>query len=375
MIRVISIRSAQPVFCGRRCRAGLAPLELTLSLPILLFVMGLMVIAGTTGAWKARTDTNSRQAAWRAILPRTGADDVNPVGWPDGQTEMRLSGPGTPPISFDPWQQHQVVRGRRLTAPTGESIDVLEEALDVQPELLLGLAGIQRSYPMLASIRPEGIHPIREYPILNGDWRFSTIRTRDGRGIAGNVVRRVLHLYPSDLEGQLGAEILEYQNQAVGLIFDPDGETIDLLDRDQELAALSPMELEYEPPYGIGYAPNYFLPADSETLDNLTQPQRLCTWELDFVRRINHSNVSLRSLAADIAAEIRNVPRRLTRDHLEMYQDHLRHIERLLDLLDSGGNLPPDLLVYLQSRRPEMETNRSQLQQYIDQLESFQDSL
>ena len=268
-----------------------------------------------------------------------------------------------------------MVRGQRLTAPTGESIDVLEEALDVQPEMLLGLAGIQRGFPMLAGIRPEGIHPIREYPLLNGDWRFPTIRTGTGRGIGGNVVRRVLHLYHSDFEGQLAAEIREYQNQAVGLISDPDGETIDQLDQDLELAADSPTGLEYEPPYGIGRAPNYFLPERGTTRANLTQPQRLCTCELDIMQRVGNGNTSLRLLAAELAMEIRNVPERLTRDHLDMYERHLSHIERLLNLLDSGSNLPPDLVVYLQTRRPSMEASRIQLRQYISQLESFQNSL
>jgi len=366
---------SQPADERSHPRAGLAPLELTLSLPILLFVMGLMVIAGTTAAWKARTDTNSRQAAWRAILPRTGADDPYPAGWPDGQADLRLTGPGTPPISFDPYQQHQVVRGQRLAAPTGESIDVLEEALDVQPEMLLGLAGIQRGIPMLAGIRPEGIHPVREYPLLNGDWRFSTMRTENGRGIGGNAVRRVLHLYPSDFEGQLAAEIREYQNQAVGLISDPDGDTIDQLDQDQELSAHSPAGLEYEPPYGLGGAPNYFLPERGTTRANLTQPQRLCVCELDLVRQVGNGNTSLRLLATELAAEIRNVPQRLTRDHLNMYESHLQHIENLLNLLDNGNNLPPDLVVYLQTRRPAMEASRTQLRQYIRQLESFQNSL
>lgn len=356
-------------------RAGLAPLELTLSLPILLFVMGLMIIAGTTAAWKARTDATSRQATWRALLPRTGADDPNPRGWPEQQGQMRLEGNGDPVVEFDPYQAHDVVRGQPLSAPTGESVTVFEDALDVQNDVMIGLSEIQRRFPVMANIRPDGINPVREHPILNGDWRFRTIRTENGRGIGGNVVRRVRHMFPSDFEAQLTNEINEYQDQAVNLISDPDGSTIDLLDRDQELARPTPGGLMYEPPYGIGRSPNYFMPEDGLTRSILTQPHRLCAYELDDVRRIAGRPVSLRSLGQDLEDEIRRVPQRMTRDHLRMHRSHLAHIERLLDLLEMSENLDPQVVAYLRSREPAMRANKTQLEQYIDQLEDFQDSL
>lgn len=351
---------------GSLARAGLAPLEFTLALPILLFVMALMIIAGTTAAWKARTDANSRQTTFRAILPRTGSEDENPRGWPQ-EAQMRLDGNGDGFIESDPYQPHEVVRADRLAAPTGESVDVLQEALDTTNEILLGVAEIQRRYPMMANMRPEGIHPIREYPLLNGDWRFSTIRNpNDGRGIGSNVARRVPHMYPSDFEGQLASEISEYQDRAIDLISDPDGPTIDLLDQDEELAYPFPQGTEYEPPYGIGRSPNYFLPENRTTLRNLTQPHRLCTY--DPQRLYNE-------LGAALEGEIRNVPQRITRDHLRMYQTHLSHIERLLEMLEDPASLPPDLLAYLQSKQPEMEANKPILEDYIDELESFRDSL
>lgn len=358
--------SLRPKARRSHARAGLAPLEMTLALPILLFVMALMIIAGTTAAWKARTDTNSRQTAFRAILPRTGTDDPNPRGWPL-EAQMRLEGNGEGFLDFDPYQPHEVVRADWLAAPTGESVDVLQEALDTQNEILLGVAEIQRRYPIMANMRPEGINPIREYPILNGGWRFSTIRNPDdGRGIGGNVVRRVPHMYPSDFEGQLAAEILEYQDRAIELISDPDGPTIDLLDQDQELAMPIPGGTEYEPPYGIARSPDYFLPENGQTRRNLLQPERLCTYDPQRLYA---------ELGVALEAEIRNVPQRLTRDHLRMYQSHLSHIERLLEMLEDPSALPPDLLAYLQSKQPEMEANKPQLEEFIDQLESFRDSL
>ena len=45
-------------------RRGLAPLELVLALPILLFVMALIVCYGTISAWKVREHSVARLAAW-----------------------------------------------------------------------------------------------------------------------------------------------------------------------------------------------------------------------------------------------------------------------------------------------------------------------
>jgi hypothetical protein len=58
--------------CGRR---GLAPLELTLTLPILVLMMALMINFGVVGVWKVRTQANARYAAWRTITARTGEDN------------------------------------------------------------------------------------------------------------------------------------------------------------------------------------------------------------------------------------------------------------------------------------------------------------
>ena len=65
---------------GKRSgRRGLAPLELVLSLPVLLFVMGLMILIGWAATFKVRTQIHAREAAWRSIWranPRTDAQDM-----------------------------------------------------------------------------------------------------------------------------------------------------------------------------------------------------------------------------------------------------------------------------------------------------------
>ena len=63
-------------------RRGLAPLELVLSLPILLMVMALMINFGTVACWKVRGLGVSRQCVWGNRWPRSTANFPQPVFWP-----------------------------------------------------------------------------------------------------------------------------------------------------------------------------------------------------------------------------------------------------------------------------------------------------
>ena len=62
-------------------RRGLAPLELVLCLPVLLFVLALIVDAGSKSCWKMRGLVAARDAAWRSRYGRSGANLPNAVPW------------------------------------------------------------------------------------------------------------------------------------------------------------------------------------------------------------------------------------------------------------------------------------------------------
>ncbi|MCA9071579.1 MAG: hypothetical protein KDA84_21785, partial [Planctomycetaceae bacterium] len=130
-------------------RAGLAPLELVLVLPILLFVMALMINLGTGGAWKIRTQINARHSAWRALEHRTGQGDPHPGNWPD-DARLQSNGTSLSPVPFDPYVGHVVARGPVIVDPvTGEFLPVRSGYLDMQPRLVEGEAAIARPYPLL----------------------------------------------------------------------------------------------------------------------------------------------------------------------------------------------------------------------------------
>jgi hypothetical protein len=337
-----------------RRRAGLAPLELTLSLPIMLFVMGLMIIAGTTGAWKARTVTNARQSVWRTLHPRQGSEDGNPLGWPSS-ARMHVEDGQDSLIAFDPYEYHTVVRGQPLTAPSGETMEVEQGLFDMQEGLRLGHAAIERRYPVMGNMPPGRIDIRRDHAILDENWTFQNM------GLSSNRIRRINHIYPQDREAQLMQQAIRYQNAAVVILSNPNNPILDILDNDQELGSPMPGGMMYEPAYGIGYSPDYHLPNDRDLFRRLTDPRRICSYNPQTIRD---------NLVIDLLNAINQVPRRLTNDHLRMYNAHVQHIDRLLQALD-GGQLPDRTRAYLQTKRPQMQQNKGQLEQYIRQLEQF----
>jgi hypothetical protein len=196
-------------------RKGLAPLELVLVLPVLLFVMALMINLGTGGAWKLRTQINSRQAAWRALEHRSGQNDPHPGNWPaDAVLDNSPASPS--PVPFDPFAGHDVVRGPVLADPvTGEFLPVRQGYLDMIPGLLQGTAEITRPYPLLRRL-PGTLAFARDHVVFDGTrFQFRSMN------LASNTVRRALDLYPLLLELHAPDEVQSYLNAALAVYFDP----------------------------------------------------------------------------------------------------------------------------------------------------------
>jgi hypothetical protein len=337
-------------------RAGLAPLELTLSLPIMLFVMGLMIIVGTAASWKVRTVTNARQAVWRTIDPRDGEDDPHSRGWPDSARMETES--GSSPIDFDPYAEHEVVRGQPLSAPTGEQLRVRESLFDMQAGLTNGVTEIERPFSVMGNMPPRQIHLLREHPLLSRDWQFREM------GLASNAQRRILFLYPADYERSLSSLVQRYHEAALAIVLNPLNPILETLDNDDELRNPVPSGLTYNPPYGIGRAPDYQMPERSPR-ELLMNPDRVCS---------TNRNELTETVINPLVSETRRVPDRLTRDFLRMYRGHLAHIDRLLDIYNNPRT-PATTKAQIAPFVPAMNRDRPDLEARIDQLESFQQSL
>ncbi len=150
-------------------RRGLAPLELVLWIPILLMVAALMVIYGTSAAWRIRGETASRDAVWRVLEPRTGANEPRPPAkvWPHdagGATYRFADDPNQIVELDDPAIDHPVVRG-----PLDAGWEVTD-LLDPDREgLIRGETSIRRNFPMLARMGSYTSGSIVQ-PILDRPW-------------------------------------------------------------------------------------------------------------------------------------------------------------------------------------------------------------
>jgi len=239
-------------------RRGLAPLELVLSLPLLLMIMAMIIIVGTAGAWKVRTLANSRQAAARAIWPRDGASDPKPASWwPDSAT-MSAGHADPEPFDYDPFSQHTVVRGPIISAPGGNSLHVDTELLDSSGGMVAGFASIDRDLPLWRRL-PYRNRYQRETQFFSGDqWQFSLM------GLSDNISRRIPVIYPdynlaSNSEVGIGRTAAALQ----AIMSHPDRLTWLILDRDVELRGY------YADPYESTWNGRYdgfnFHPRASET--------------------------------------------------------------------------------------------------------------
>jgi hypothetical protein len=173
-----------------RCatRAGLAPLELVLALPIMLFVMALMINIGAVGAWKVREQTNARHASWRTLHLRTGDANPDPPLWPhDAQPLRGAAGADLGDVNSVwngvPDLQSAAVRGPVIADPfSGQAVRV-RDMLQFEEGVHDGRAPLVRRLPLLRGIlRNGGRYEIDiGQDVLDRAWEFHDLGYSDNR--------------------------------------------------------------------------------------------------------------------------------------------------------------------------------------------------
>ncbi|MFP6768195.1 MAG: hypothetical protein VB859_08495, partial [Planctomycetaceae bacterium] len=225
----------------RRSRRGLAPLELVLSLPVLLFVMGLMILIGWAATYKVRTQIHAREAAWRSIWranPRSDAQSLpNPPGFPPPATMSvdRDAGPDLlqpPPTALNLYDAHPVARGPVLVAAAGRPLRVDPDVLDLRKGLMAGHAELDRGFPVLGQMPPRRYHPAVDFQVLDGRWQFWQ------KGLHDNRSRRSSQLFPdldSNWQNATLPHTIQFRQIAAQLRNDPERAAMALLESNQEL--------------------------------------------------------------------------------------------------------------------------------------------
>jgi len=290
---------------ARVSRKGLAPLELVLSLPILLFVMGLMILIGWVATFKVRTQIHAREAAWRSIWranPRSDAQNMpNPPGFPPpaGMSVDRSFVPCIPMPTIELAQNdsHQVTRGPMLhDHQSGRGLRVDQDALDPRRGMITGQATVERGFPVMGQMPPRGYRHEVDFPILDNRWQFWQ------KGLQSNGSRRSLRLYP-DLaqrwQSVTATHTARFDQLANALRSGLSRRQMDLLDRDAELASY----------YGA-YRDYYPNPPRART----SAPADLSRFANQLIGQVQGGPRPRNGLNAA------GVPGKLTRDFLNMYR-------------------------------------------------------
>lgn len=224
-------------------RRGLAPLELVLALPILLFTMALIINHGTVAAWKVRALVTARHAAWASRWPRDASLTPRAAYWPSQGTSVGVT-PSDIPALDDPRIDRPVVRGPL------PNLEVHSDLLEPIHGLSEGTSSLTRNFPLLGRIGPY--HLNAHASILDNHWQFQrTDWPEQGKGLPANIWRRipVIYLLPKADRSVSGA----YYQAVMTALQAPYREALAPLDDDPEYRRITAM-LD---PSGQGWAPNF----------------------------------------------------------------------------------------------------------------------
>lgn len=289
---------ARPRSDGRtpRSRDGLAPLELVLSIPLLMMIMAMMIIVGTAGSWKVRTLANSRQAASRSLWPRTGDSDPKPDSWWPSSAAMGFRDGRPSPLDGDPFGQHYVVRGPAIPSPAGSSLNVDQSRLDSVDGLKSGWSSIDRDLPVWQQLPYRNRYDRDTQVFTDEQWQHGTM----GQGHTN--LRRIPVIYPEyDLGRYAPGSVAAMQSTLMQLMqFYNSDPKLPILDRDEELRGF----------YGDPYDNNWYARYDRF---NFHPPAGGCTTDL-------------RPIVDNLVSAIDGVPCRVTRAFHAMYVDQLNQL-------------------------------------------------
>src|SRR5262245_38123900 len=193
------MKKRPPQFAYRR---GLAPLELVISVPLLLFAVALSVIFGAVTCWKVRGEVAARDAVFSSRWPRSGALPRSPE-WRVFNSSRGVQGGPELTVLNDPVFQNPLIRG---PMPAGIAVD--SEMLDPKNHARIGDSHLTRDPPALGKLGPYSIDV--QQPLLDGKWQFRQL------GYSSNGSRRLRQLYDLlNVPGALGPKSVYLQKQQV----------------------------------------------------------------------------------------------------------------------------------------------------------------
>ena len=313
----------------RSSRSGLAPLELVLSLPILLFLMALAINFGNAACWKLRAANVARNAVWSTRWPRGGLGTVpQPPGWPAAGSRG-VAGAGNVQALYDGSIDQPVVRGPTLGQPPNQ-VNVFRDLLDPTRGLMQGTSSIRRSPPLMPSWRQFNFNLVHQ--LLDDGFQFTT--SRMGGLWQGNNFRREAILYDLLRLQSNTSLVTNYTQAAIAVYMAATQPPLITLDHDPEIFAVMGYYQDFHPYLG--------------TVCSLDKQMVHETYVLPLVDRIQSKP----------QPRVAGVPENMARFFLSMYQREKQLLQAEL------ATLPPD-------ERGPIQAQLSQIDTYIGQLNTF----
>ncbi len=222
-------------------RAGLASLELTLSIPFLMLMTALMINIGFVGAWKVRAQGSTRYATWRSLAVRTGQWNPPPDNWPAGAPLTSESGPDLPQVA-PIWNQPpdltvQCIRGPLLTAPSTQEIMIVEGRLEMDGSVHRGRAQVSKPVPLFRGSMPGGLGRLSfnlAQDLLDHRWQFFSLGIPDNMYPRARVWYDMEHLDFANLSGQASGKYNQLEQLWQQLVNSSDRRHLKTLDQDEE---------------------------------------------------------------------------------------------------------------------------------------------
>jgi len=299
---------------GRHRRGGLAPLELVLYLPLMLFVMALMVNIGVVGGWKIRTQLAARYAGWRTLHSRTGQSDPDPANFRQRQStggafqptaSIRSSSGSAIEPTRNLWNgdarlRTPEIRGSQIREPSQGRTILVPGRLEMPDGVHNGHASLDRQTPLMANsmVPSTGRYQFElDHNLLDHRWEFHDL------GYGSNSDRRAKRWWqidptPGNLP-ELAGDLAQFQQAYARLASNPDQANLDVLDRDDEF-------IRYR-----GFPPPDFHP----TIGGL------CTEDMQLVR--NDSRFQ------QLLDRITRLPGSMSRAFIGLYQQEINRLQAL----------------------------------------------
>jgi len=326
---------------GHRRRRGLAPLELVLWLPVLLFVAALMVNFGTMAAWRVRGEIVSRDAAWRVRWPRTGQGENRPLDkvWPDPAVMRVETAAGVDGLD-DPSIQQPVVRG-----PLDNGWGVNNRLNPASSQIAFrGVTSIEKQYPLMTSLGSYRSGDIQHF-LTDGTWRIAQMG-------AANYSRRSFLLYELPETDQSLPDAFASSVDAITNM--PLYAALSVLDDDQEF-------LKYR-----GFTPDFHPTINT----NMQELDRQVIYDTVVVPLID----GVDSRDRVVLGRISRLPQTMTRSFLNMYNAEIAEQEQLIQTLEDMQDdpaTPAATLAQIPQQIAAAEAIIAEIEPKVEQLEEY----